>query len=72
MSFGNVKEESIKGLWREMNTAIGNPKLSCFAQKVNRQVIEIAEGQLPLNKEKSTIICQKHQSKKMPDYYNIS
>ena len=70
MSFGNVKEEGIEDLWREMNMAIGNPKLSCFAQKVNRQVIEVSQGNLPLNKKESILICQKHQSNEMPDYYN--
>jgi MoaA/NifB/PqqE/SkfB family radical SAM enzyme len=71
MSFGNVKKEGIQRLWKEMNTVIGNPKRSCFAQKVNRQVIQVSKGQLPINKEKSMIICKNNQSKEMPDYYKL-
>lgn len=69
MSFGNVKEESIKKLWVEMNNYIGKPKIGCFAQKVNREVFKQSEGTLPINKEKAISICNKNKSGKYPKYY---
>ncbi|MCG8500488.1 MAG: radical SAM protein [Firmicutes bacterium] len=69
MTFGSVRERSIKELWKEMNKVIGLPKIGCFAQKVNRQVYRKAEGILPLNKEESVNICLKHRSDKFPAYY---
>lgn len=69
MSFGNVKEESIKKLWVEMNNYIGKPKIGCFAQKVNREVFKQSEGTLPINKEKAISICNKNKSDKYPKYY---
>lgn len=69
MSFGNVKEESIKRLWIEMNNYIGKPKIGCFAQKVNKEVFKQSEGTLPLNKEKAISICNKNKSDKYPKYY---
>lgn len=69
MNFGNVTDTSIKILWKEMNKIIGKPKIGCFAQRVNRQVVKEAEGILPLNKKASTIICKGNQSKEMADYY---
>lgn len=69
MSFGNVKEESIKKLWIEMNNYIGKPKIGCFAQKVNKEVFKQSEGMLPLNKEKAISICDENKSDKYPIYY---
>ncbi len=69
MNFGNVKEEGIRGLWKEMNIVIGNPKIGCFAQKVNRKIVIESNGKLPLDKKESIAICKKNQSKEMPDYY---
>lgn len=69
MSFGNVKEESIKSLWIEMKNYIGKPKIGCFAQMVNKEVFKQSEGMLPLNKEKAISICNKNKSDKYPKYY---
>lgn len=69
MSFGNVKEDSIKKLWIEMKNYIGKPKIGCFAQKVNKEVFKQSEGMLPLNKEKAISICNKNKSDKYPKYY---
>lgn len=69
MSFGNVREESIKKLWVNMSNDIGKPKIGCFAQKVNREVFEKAEGVLPLQREKAVSICNKNKSDKYPEYY---
>lgn len=71
MSFGNVREENIKKLWKNMNNTMGNPKLKCFAQQVNPQVIQISKGKLPLRKDVSMAICKKYQSEEMPDYYKL-
>lgn len=69
MSFGNVKEESIKKLWSEMNNYIGKPKIGCFAQKVNEEVFKLSEGVLPLKKAKAVVICMENKSDKYPKYY---
>jgi MoaA/NifB/PqqE/SkfB family radical SAM enzyme len=69
MSFGNVKEESIKRLWSEMSSTIGRPKIGCFAQNVNKEVFKQSEGALPLQKAKAISICDKNKSDKYPKYY---
>ena len=69
MSFGCINEKGIKELWKEMNELMGKPKIGCFAQKVNKEVYEKAEGKLPLCKEESIKICEKCISNKFPKYY---
>ena len=69
MSFGNVKEESVKKLWIEMKNNIGNPQIGCFAQKVNREVFKQSEGKIPLQKEKAINICNENKSDNYPKYY---
>ncbi|MCF6464820.1 radical SAM protein [Clostridium sp. Cult2] len=69
MSFGCIKEKGIKELWKEMNELMGKPKIGCFAQKVNKEVYEKAEGKLPLCKEESIKICKNCISNKFPKYY---
>lgn len=69
MSFGNIKEESIKKLWIEMNNHIGKPKIGCFAQKVNKQVFKKSEGILPINKSVAIEICNENKSDRYPKYY---
>lgn len=69
MSFGNVKEESIKKLWLEMKNYIGKPKIGCFAQRVNKEAYKDVNGMLPIEKEKAVKICAKNKSEKYPKYY---
>ncbi len=69
MDFGSVRDESISKLWVEMNKIIGNPKIGCFAQRVNTQVYKKSNGRLPLNKNQSIEICSKNKSQKLPKYY---
>lgn len=69
MNFGNVKDESVSKLWSEMNEIIGNPKIGCFAMRVNKTIQNIAKETLPLCKEKSEELCLKHKSKEFPDFY---
>lgn len=69
MDFGCVKDRRINELWKEMNLIIGNPKIGCFAQSVNKKVYEKSNGQLPLSKEESVNICEECQSNKFPKYY---
>lgn len=69
MNFGCLREKGIKELWKEMNILMGIPKIGCFAQKVNKEVYEKAEGKLPLCKEESVNICRKCTSDKYPKYY---
>jgi len=69
MSFGSVKEKSIQKLWKQMNDLMGIPRIGCFAQKINHQVYEKAQGELPLSMEESIEICKSHISGKFPKYY---
>ncbi len=69
MSFGTIGEKGIKDLWEEMNEIIGKPKIGCFAQRVNKEVYEKANKELPLSKEESIKICQRCKSDKYPKYY---
>jgi len=71
MNFGNVKEQGIGELWKEMNMVIGNPKIGCFAQKINRKIVIESNGKFPLDRKKSIEICKKNQSEEMPDYYKL-
>ncbi len=69
MSFGQIGEKRISELWREMNQSIGNPKIGCFAQYINKEVYEKANKELPLCKEESIKICERHRSDRYPGYY---
>lgn len=69
MNFGNVRNTNIKTLWSKMNKIIGKPRIGCFAQKVNREVYNKSEGELPLNNIESRKICAKNRSRNLPDYY---
>lgn len=69
MDFGNVKENGVRELWKEMNKLMGIPRIGCLAQKVNKEVYEKSEGELPLCKQKSVEICEKCISDRYPRYY---
>lgn len=69
MNFGSVIEKGVKELWKEMNQLMGIPKIGCFAQRVNKQVYEKAQGKLSLCKEESINICHTCISDKFPIYY---
>ncbi|SKC47575.1 radical SAM protein [Maledivibacter halophilus] len=69
MNFGNVKNESVSKLWSEMNETIGNPKIGCFAMRVNKTIQNNSKGILPLCTEKSKELCAKNKSKEFPDFY---
>lgn len=69
MDFGCLCEKGIKELWKEMNSVIGIPKIGCFAQRVNKEVYEKAEGKLPLCKEEAINICTHNTSDKFSEYY---
>lgn len=69
MSFGSIREKGMKELWQEMNQLMEKPKIGCFAQKVNKEVYEKSNKELPLCKEESVKICEKLKSTKYPKYY---
>ena len=69
MEFGNVRDKSIKEIWKEMNEVIGIPKIGCFAQRINTLVYEKSKGNLPLNKMDSIEICKNNKNKIFPKYY---
>ena len=71
LSFGNIKDKDIADLWREMNKIIGLPKTECFAFVVNEEINKKGIKSIPLNKELSTDICKKCQSKQYPDFYKV-
>lgn len=68
MNFGNVKKESIKDIWMDMNKAIGMPKRRCFAMEINPN-IKKESILLPLDKERSESMCIKCRGKEYPDFY---
>lgn len=69
MNFGNVKNQDIQKLWLDMKESIGNPKIGCYAQKVNMKIYKETNGNLPLETEKSKEICYQNQSNVFPKYY---
>ena len=69
MNFGNVNNEIIQKLWLEMKESIGNPKIGCYAQKINMKVHKEANGNLPLGTEESKEICRQNKSNSFPMYY---
>jgi len=71
MSFGNIKDESIKKLWMNMTEAIGIPKYKCYAQEINKKVYKISAGVLPLSPELSFKLAKSTQSKEFPMVYKI-
>ncbi len=71
LSFGNVKEKSIKELWLEMNEIIGLPKSECFAMKIYRQIKEKGKNGFPINKKDSIEICLTSRANKFPKVYRI-
>lgn len=71
LSFGNVKDKSVKELWLEMNKVMGLPKKECFAQKICHKLQKESNGILPLDKEKSIKICLNSQSKTYPGFFKL-
>lgn len=69
MNFGNVRNQKIQKLWLEMKESIGDPKIGCYAQKVNMRVYKEARGKLPLQTGKSKEICNQNKSDIFPKYY---
>ena len=69
MKFGNIKENNINNLWSQMNDTIGNPKIGCFAQKINKKLLEKSKGELPLEEKESSKICLNNRSNRFPKYY---
>ncbi|MBU3918618.1 radical SAM protein [Patescibacteria group bacterium] len=74
MSFGNIKEESIKSLWSKMNKAMGGrPKLNCFMQQYSNRIKEVSDGSFPLSPEVSQKICKNCIADKgrLPKFFEI-
>ncbi|WBW97319.1 radical SAM protein [Oceanirhabdus sp. W0125-5] len=69
MDFGNVSEESVEFLWKEMNQGIGIPKGRCFAMEINPRLKRL-EDSLPLDKDKALSICRECQVREYPDFYS--
>lgn len=71
LSFGNIKEESIKRLWAEMNKTLGKPCVKCFMLQNVGKIRKIYKGKLPLNKKETKKICKSCYSKELPDFYKV-
>lgn len=69
LSFGNVKETSVKELWKDMNKVIGIPKSNCFANEINSELKEFKDNIFPLEEDISKAICSKHKSSVYPGFY---
>ncbi len=69
MSFGNVRKQELKDIWRRMNRAMGDaPRRHCFIQKHHKLIASFAEKGYPLEPEQSEQVCRQAGSEPMPDY----
>lgn len=71
LSFGNIIEESLPRLWKEMTEAIGLPKGECFALQAGAKIREKGGGKIPLRKEDSMELCSKCKAREYPGIYRI-
>lgn len=72
LSFGNIKEENIKILWKRMNRAMGQqPRCRCFMQENADKIKEASNGILPLNPEISKKICQECRPGQLPKFFQL-
>ena len=69
LSFGNVRQTSIKELWPRMHSLIGKPKGRCMGEEVADQIREMGLEQLPTAVEDSCSICKKLRHFDYPGFY---
>lgn len=71
LSFGNVKNNKVRGLWLEMNETIGIPKGDCLAKEIFQKLKGKSDQELPLGKKDSIKICLECKTKEYPRFYQI-
>ena len=69
LSFGNVRQTSIKELWPRMHRLIGKPKGRCLGEEVADQIREMRLEELPTALEDSCSICAKLRRDEYPGFY---
>jgi MoaA/NifB/PqqE/SkfB family radical SAM enzyme len=69
MSFGNVCQEPLAGIWTRMSKAMGNPRRHCFIQRHHHLVEKYSIGRFPLPVETSLKICAEAGREELPDYF---
>ncbi|NLD45647.1 MAG: radical SAM protein [Clostridiaceae bacterium] len=69
LSFGNVREKSIKDLWNEMNTWIGKPNGKCLAEQAYYKLKEMGIESFPADKAVSCKICSELSTCEYPAFY---
>lgn len=72
VTFGNVKDNSIKELWSKMKKIMGNiPQEGCFSQKIYKNIQKEMEekNKIPVNSEKMKSIIQKYKGKVYPQFF---
>lgn len=72
LSFGNIKERSIKELWKEMNAVIGVPRKTCMIMELYKKIGESSHKGLPINSRESEEICKNcEKMQKLPGFYSM-
>lgn len=72
LSFGNIKEGSIKSLWKEMNNIIGVPRENCFILEIYKNIQKKYKNSLPLEPKESKEICKNcRRMKRLPGFYEV-
>jgi MoaA/NifB/PqqE/SkfB family radical SAM enzyme len=72
MSFGNVKETSIKDIWKQMSDCFCTPGCECYASKIHKYTSERPSESLPLNLEESLKVhaeCPSYDKDDIPDFF---
>lgn len=69
MSFGNIREKSIKELWNNMKNNMGGIKQSCLAQSINKKIYDKFDLNIPLSEQDSLKLCKKIDIEPISKYF---
>jgi MoaA/NifB/PqqE/SkfB family radical SAM enzyme len=66
-SYGNIKEESIKEIWKKMHKDFGKPRSRCLMLDNHKRIAELKDHPLP--QERCREICGPWEREKTPLFY---
>jgi len=69
VSFGNVKKEGVKTIWRRLNGAFSRPRRCCFLMQNAERLKKAFTGKLPIPYEDVMNVCRFNHDGSLPDYY---
>lgn len=69
ISFGNVRTESVKTLWRRMNGVFSRPRPCCFMMENADKLRKAFNGTLPIPYEAVKDRCEFSHGRELPAYY---